>query len=61
MDAKIKSEWDKLAEQQGVQSAGDALTEEMKAESILRQLTYTAVVMVADFLDPARVSTFHAL
>jgi len=56
MDAKIKSEWDKLDRQQGVQSDGDALTEEMKAESILRQLTYTAVVMVADFLDPARTS-----
>ncbi|TPX09622.1 uncharacterized protein E0L32_009223 [Thyridium curvatum] len=56
MDSKIKSEWDKLDRQQGVQSDGEALTEEMKAESILRQLTYTAVVMVADFLDPARTS-----
>lgn len=54
MDAKITSEWDKLERQQSVQAEGDALTEEMKAESILRQLTYTAVVMVADFLDPAR-------
>lgn len=54
MDAKITSEWGKLERQQGVQAEGDALTEEMKAESILRQLTYTAVVMVADFLDPAR-------
>ena len=54
MDAKITSEWDKLERQQGVQAESDALTEEMKAESILRQLTYTAVVMVADFLDPAR-------
>ncbi|KAB5542622.1 armadillo-type protein [Coniochaeta sp. 2T2.1] len=54
MDAKITSEWDKLEQQHGVQAEGDALTEEMKAESILRQLTYTAVVMVADFLDPAR-------
>jgi exportin-5 len=54
MDAKITSEWDKLERQQTVQAEGDALTEEMKAESILRQLTYTAVVMVADFLDPAR-------
>jgi exportin-5 len=61
MDAKIKSEWDKLDEQQGVQTAGEALTEEMKAESILRQLTYTAVVMVADFLDPARPSKLSTL
>jgi len=57
MDAKITSEWENLGRQQGVQAAGDELTEEMKAESILRQLTYTAVVMVADFLDPQRQST----
>jgi len=56
MDVKIKSEWDALDQQQEIRSTGDALTEEMKAESILRQLTYTAVVMVADFLDPARTS-----
>ncbi len=56
MVAKIHSEWEKLDRQQGVRSAGEELTEEMKAGSILRQLTYTAVVMVADFLDPARRS-----
>ncbi|ORY67085.1 armadillo-type protein [Pseudomassariella vexata] len=54
MDDKVNSEWQKLDQQQGVQAGGDALTEEMKAESILRQLTYTAVMIVADFLDPAR-------
>lgn len=58
MDAKITSEWENLGRQQGVNAAGDELTEEMKAESILRQLTYTAVVMVADFLDPARTGKF---
>lgn len=56
MDAKIGSEWEKLDRQQSVQSAAEELTEEMKAESILRQLTYTAMVMVADFLDPSRLS-----
>lgn len=55
MDAKINSEWGKLEVQQGVNAEADDLTEEMKAESILRQLTYTAVVMVADFLDPSRL------
>ncbi|KAJ9134810.1 Nuclear import and export protein Msn5 [Pleurostoma richardsiae] len=54
MDSKISSQWEKLDRQQSIQSAGDELTEEMKAESILRQLTYSAVVMLADFLDPAR-------
>jgi exportin-5 len=55
MDAKISSEWEKLGQRETVQAAGDELTEEMKAESILRQLTYSAVLMVADVLDPARV------
>lgn len=56
MDRKITGEWEKLAARAGVQAEGDALTEEMKAESILRQLTYTAVIMIADFLDPARTN-----
>ncbi|EGZ69182.1 hypothetical protein NEUTE2DRAFT_94082 [Neurospora tetrasperma FGSC 2509] len=55
MDAKISSEWEKLGQKQTVQVAdNEELTEEMKAESILRQLTYTAAIMVAEFLDPAR-------
>lgn len=56
MDAKITSEWEKLENQRGVSASEAALAEEMKSESILRQLTYTAVMMVADFLDPARLS-----
>ncbi|GAW17865.1 hypothetical protein ANO14919_073320 [Xylariales sp. No.14919] len=58
MDTRISGEWAKLGQQQGVKSAGDDLTEEMKNESILRQLTYTSVMLVADFLDPARKNTF---
>lgn len=54
MDAKIGAEWANLGAQVEVKAAAEELTEEMKAESILRQLTYTAVVMVADFLDPSR-------
>ncbi|KAK5653569.1 hypothetical protein OQA88_8831 [Cercophora sp. LCS_1] len=55
MDMKISSEWEALEQQGEVQAAGERLTEEMKAESILRQLTYAAVIMVADFLDPAKI------
>lgn len=55
MDAKISSEWEKLGQREAVRAAADELAEEMKAESILRQLTYSAVLMVADVLDPARV------
>lgn len=61
IDNKINTEWEKLGFQSEVQAAGEALTEEMKNESILRQLTYTAVVMVADFLDPHRTSKFCIL
>ncbi|KAI1735157.1 ARM repeat-containing protein [Xylaria scruposa] len=57
MDARVNGEWAKLGQQQIVESAGDELTEEMKNESILRQLTYTSVMLVADFLDPARKNT----
>ena len=55
MDAKITHEWKTLGVRETVQAAGEELTEEMKAESILRQLTYSAVIMVADFFDPARI------
>ncbi|EMT68671.1 hypothetical protein FOC4_g10013091 [Fusarium odoratissimum] len=55
MDAKINGEWEKMQRQQEVAADGEAgLKEEMKAESILRQVTYTAVLMVADFLDPTK-------
>ncbi|KEY64379.1 hypothetical protein S7711_06408 [Stachybotrys chartarum IBT 7711] len=55
MDAKIDGEWAKAEQQQMVATDNEAtLKEEMKSESILRQVTYTAVVMVADFLDPTK-------
>ncbi|KAI9049381.1 hypothetical protein LZ554_006415 [Drepanopeziza brunnea f. sp. 'monogermtubi'] len=54
MDAKCSSEWEKLARKQVAASDGDNLTEEMKEESILRQLTHSAVMMIGGMLDPAR-------
>ncbi|KAI1082629.1 ARM repeat-containing protein [Whalleya microplaca] len=56
MDARIGAEWMKLEQQQAVQTGGEALTEEMKAESILRQLTHASIMMAADFLDPNRAN-----
>ena len=57
MDAKVHGEWEKMEAQQSVAADGEAgLKEEMKAESILRQVTYTSVLMVADFLDPTKPS-----
>lgn len=56
MDAKCTSEWDSLAHKQVGLMNGETLTEEMKEESILRQLTHAAVMMIGGFLDPARSS-----
>lgn len=56
MDAKCSSEWEKLAQKQIIVTEGESLTEEMKEESILRQLTHTAVMMIGGFLDPARLN-----
>ncbi|KHO01087.1 KapL [Metarhizium album ARSEF 1941] len=55
MDAKVNGEWERMEKQQTSMVNGEAeLQEEMKAESILRQVTHTAVMMVADFLDPTK-------
>ncbi|KKK25029.1 hypothetical protein P175DRAFT_0560730 [Aspergillus ochraceoroseus IBT 24754] len=53
IDRKVTSEWDII--EQRKEGLGDGnLTDEMKSESILRQLTYSAVIMVASLLDPQR-------
>ncbi|KAI1959374.1 karyopherin [Ophidiomyces ophidiicola] len=51
LDKKITAEWD-IIERRRTGTVDDDLTEEMKDESILRQLTYSAVIMVASLLDP---------
>lgn len=57
MDAKVSGEWTNMEQQQSIAADGEAgLKEEMKAESILRQVTYTATLMVVDFLDPTKPS-----
>jgi exportin-5 len=56
MDAKCSFEWEKLAQKQVAATEGENLTDEMKEESILRQLTHAAVMMIGGFLDPARQS-----
>ncbi|RAK96179.1 karyopherin MSN5 [Aspergillus ibericus CBS 121593] len=54
IDKKVTSEWDAIERQkEGLGGEGD-LTDEMKSESILRQLTYSAVIFVASLLDPQR-------
>ncbi len=56
MDAKCSSEWERLVQKQVTVTDSENLTDEMKEESILRQLTHTAVMMIGGFLDPARQS-----
>jgi exportin-5 len=53
IDKKITTEWD-MIERRKTGGVDDNLTEEMKDESILRQLTYSAVIMLASLLDPQR-------
>ncbi|KAH0542112.1 hypothetical protein FGG08_003492 [Glutinoglossum americanum] len=60
VDNKVSSEWEQLMEKAQATSDNDGLTQEMKEESILRQLTYSAVLMVAGLLDPQRETKPHA-
>ncbi|KAF2130157.1 ARM repeat-containing protein [Dothidotthia symphoricarpi CBS 119687] len=52
LDRKISSEWNEVARQIAESGDNDDLTGEMKTESILRQLTYSSVSLVAVLLDP---------
>ncbi|KAA8913607.1 armadillo-type protein [Sphaerosporella brunnea] len=54
VDNKVSGEWNELIERGVSQGTEAQLAEEMKEESILRQLTYTAVLIVAGLLDPQR-------
>lgn len=58
IDRKVTTEWD-IIERQKEGLADDDLADEMKSESILRQLTYSAVIMVAGLLDPQRGGEYY--
>ncbi|KAF2018354.1 ARM repeat-containing protein [Aaosphaeria arxii CBS 175.79] len=51
LNRKITSEWDFINRQIAESGENDNLTDEMKNESILRQLTFTSVSLVAVLLD----------
>ncbi|KAJ5472893.1 hypothetical protein N7530_006894 [Penicillium desertorum] len=53
IDRKVTTEWEIIEQRRNGISDGD-LTTEMKSESVLRQLTYSAVIMVASLFDPQR-------
>ncbi|KAJ6258911.1 Exportin-5 [Drechslerella dactyloides] len=58
VDKKVVGEWTRLVNAGLIATTEeDKLTVEMKEESVLRQLTYTAVLVVAQLLDPGRPET----
>ncbi|KAK6498056.1 hypothetical protein TWF506_004300 [Arthrobotrys conoides] len=56
VDKKVIGEWTRLVNAGLIATTEeDKLAVEMKEESVLRQLTYTAVLVVAQLLDPGRL------
>ncbi|KAF1977272.1 ARM repeat-containing protein [Bimuria novae-zelandiae CBS 107.79] len=51
LNSKISKEWDEVSQQVVTSGENDNLTDEMKTESILRQLTSSSVTLVAVLLD----------
>ena len=51
LNRKITQEWNEVSQQVVNAGENDNLTDEMKTESILRQLTYSSVTLVAVLLD----------
>ena len=54
LDRKASLEWERIEERSKAASEDDDLTNEMKDESILRQLTLASVMLVVGLLEPAR-------
>ena len=54
MDRKCSEEWAVLDRRKAASTKGEDLTDEMRAESILRQLCYKSVMLLASLLDPLR-------
>lgn len=54
LDRKVSTDWESIEERNRTTTADDGLTEEMRDESILRQLTFSCVMMVVGLLDPNR-------
>jgi len=61
LDRKVSSEWETLNWKIAESGEDDNLTDEMKTESILRQLTYSSVALVSQLLDTSRPGRVPAL
>lgn len=55
IDLKCTTQWKKLTLEQSSSTVGENLTDEMKEESLLRQLLYTSVSIIGAFFDPQRI------
>ena len=58
LDRKASAEWDRITQRTQSASGDDNLSDEMRDESILRQLTFTSVMMVVGLLDPQKKGEF---
>ena len=56
LDRKASDEWDKIEQKNRFSGGRVSLDEEMRDESVLRQLTYTSVMLVVGLLDPSKPS-----
>ena len=56
LDRKAGSEWERIETRTRAASEDDNLADEMRDESILRQLTFASVMMVVGLLDPQKTS-----
>ena len=54
MEQKCSEEWAVLDRRKAASTNGEDLTDEMRAESILRQLCYKSVLLLSSLLDPHR-------
>ena len=58
LDRKASSEWERIETRTRAAAEDDNLADEMRDESILRQLTFTSVMMVVGLLDPQKASEY---
>ena len=59
LDRKARSEWERIEERSRTETEEDDLTNEMKDESILRQLTMAAVMFVVGLFEPPKERECH--
>ena len=60
LDLKASAEWSRLEQRKQQPEGRHSLDEEMRDESILRQLTYSSVLLVVGLFDPDKPSTSPA-